>query len=217
MQPRILDSREALKALRLSDAGKSRRIIAVSGPTCSGKTTFAKRLYELLAAANTSAVIIPLDSYFRDFNDPQLPTNEAGRRLFDIPGAFWQDQFVEAVKCLFAGHSIHLPFYDISRNKRLPWINPARFPAKVIIAEGLFAGMFLQQTSLPVFNVYMDTAWEVCMERRIDRDQHHLGVTAEVVESHFRQKILPYWDQCEIQKKTADIIISMKGDDNHGR
>ena len=88
-QPQILKVEEALNLL----VGQARskvlpRVVTISGGTCSGKTTFADRLAFRIRQAGLTAVIIPFDAYFRDFDDPML-LNTDGKRIFDVPKAYW--------------------------------------------------------------------------------------------------------------------------------
>jgi uridine kinase len=191
----------------VAELGNLPQVIAISGPTCSGKTTFATRLTEDFHNAGVSVTNVPLDCYFRDCDDPDFPRSKQGL-LFDLPSAYWSGEFADAVTSLVIGHPVYLPQYDLARNKRLLTPGEKIFSAHAIIAEGLFAGQFLDRKSFRVFKVFMDTPVEVCLQRRVERDVRIYGVSVRQATEYFRLKVMPYWAQCVLnQKSNADLIV----------
>lgn len=186
-------------------------VIVIAGPTCSGKTFLAKRLISVLANEGLPALRVPLDAYFKDLADPTLPRDSHGRCIFDLPQAYHEKEFAEAVTDLQAEKRIFLPIYDRATNTRKagPGIICRSLP--VIIAEGLFAIRILAGLDRSVVRVYVDTDLDLCLKRRIKRDTRRYGVSPEAVESFFRNKILPYHYLMEEQRNKADIIL--KGGD----
>ncbi len=210
-QPQILKVEEALNLL----VGQARskvlpRVVTISGGTCSGKTTFADRLAFRIRQAGLTAVIIPFDAYFRDFDDPML-LNTDGKRIFDVPKAYWVSEFaINIVTLIKKGLPVQIPVYDIRTNKRQPQRQTVQ-PADVIIAEGLFAGSSLRFLYEDAMRIYMETPEEKCMERRVNRDSSLYSVSPERVAASFIEKIHPYWHIHQQNEKTiAHIIV----DDN---
>lgn len=180
--------------------------IVISGATCSGKTTLAGEVQAILQMKGSSTVILPLDSYYRDVDDPMFPKNARGEPIFDVPQSFDRGAFIAAAKDLSAGSSIELPCYDLPTNKRIFDKTFKVLPAMFILYEGLFATSCLKD--LPgTLHVFMQTPTKTCMERRIVRDKLVWGVSAEQAEEHFIKRVLPYWDYCLNQQEFAHVIV----------
>jgi uridine kinase len=182
-------------------------LVIIAGPSCSGKTFLAKRLQAELE----ESVCLPLDWYFRDFNDPQLPIDDAGRSLFDTPGSYHQEEYQKDVKDLSAGELIWAPKYDIANNRRVVGERKLISPKREIIAEGLFAIMFLNQHFTNKICVYLDTPSELCLERRVARDVAQFGVTPQSVVRVYQKMVEPY-NRLHVfpQLSQADIVLRQR-------
>jgi len=207
MTAKVLNARQSLQFLQ-EQSKDSPSIIAISGPTCSGKTTFAT-FFESAGQRNGSPIaVVPLDCFFRSKGDSAFPRDAQKNLLFDVPESFLAQEFTTAVSTLSQGFSTRLPFYDKGSNERLARPGVKVFPTGKTAGEGLFAGKFLQEAGLRVFSVFMDTPMEVCLFRRINRDTKLYGVSKEKVERFFRSRITPYWALCVgDQLKNADLIV----------
>lgn len=187
---------------------RSPPLILVAGGSCSGKSYFAVKLKERFFAHSESAGVVQLDYYFKDLNDPTLPKNADGRRLFDLPESYHLLEYKLAVAKLVNGLGINMPNYDFVTSRRLNGLGPQIGPAEVIIAEGLFAISVLCSDYPSALKIYIDTDQELCLERRISRDTVRYGVSREVVKNNFISKVFPYHLRLvEPQKSKADVII----------
>ena len=187
---------------------RSPPLILIAGGSCSGKSYSAVKLKEMLVAYNESVGIVQLDYYFKDLNDPTLPKNADGRRLFDLPKSYHLLEYKRAVARLVSGLEINMPNYDFVTSRRLNGLGPLIGPAEVIIAEGLFAISVLHPDYPSALKIYVDTDQELCLERRISRDTIRYGVSSEVVKNNFISKVLPYHLRLvEPQKSEADVVI----------
>jgi len=92
------------------------KVILISGPSSSGKTTFAKRLSVQLSVIGFKPIVLSMDNYFVD---RQLtPRDEGGNYDFESPHALDIQLFNENLLDLFAGKEIKLPKFSFSEGKR---------------------------------------------------------------------------------------------------
>ncbi len=92
------------------------KVILISGPSSSGKTTFAKRLSVQLSVIGFKPIVLSMDNYFVD---RQLtPRDEDGNYDFESPHALDIQLFNENLLDLFAGKEINLPKFSFSEGKR---------------------------------------------------------------------------------------------------
>lgn len=185
-------------------------IIVISGFTCSGKSHLAQLLKKKINQAGLTESYVPLDSYFRDCDESDFPTNEQGKLLFDLPESYSQADYVQAIKMLVAGEAIWLPNYDMATNKRISLKGGLVIPSTRVITEGLFSIRFLQTQPYKLLKVYVDAdLLETCLPRRIARDTSRYGIPEAKVCRIFMDKVAPLNRQYVLpQKKGADIIIT---------
>jgi uridine kinase len=187
-------------------------IIAIAGGTCSGKSTLAKKLTGEVAI-NPQPIVVPLDNYFKDIDDPTLPRTPDGRKSFDSPDSYHHAEYVKALRDITSGKKIFLPEYDTERNQRRIGRQTILEPAPVIIAEGLFAIDFVQTafqppTDISILNIFIEVDESVCLQRRIARDTERFKIEPGRVREVFSQKILPcYKSHVLPQKEKADIVV----------
>lgn len=92
------------------------RVILISGPSSSGKTTFAKRLSVQLSVIGFKPVVLSMDNYFVDRR--LTPRDENGNYDFESPLALDIQLFNQNLLDLFAGKEIQLPKFSFSEGKR---------------------------------------------------------------------------------------------------
>jgi uridine kinase len=92
------------------------RVVFISGPSSSGKTTFAKRLAVQLAVIGYKPVVISMDNYFvdREFT----PRDENGNLDFESPEALDLDLFNNNILDLINGKEIKVPKFSFSEGKK---------------------------------------------------------------------------------------------------
>ncbi len=92
------------------------RLVAVSGPTSAGKTTFSKRLALQVMAQGIYPVIISLDDYFVDRE--ATPRDASGAFDFESLGALDIALFQSDMCRLMAGEEVLLPRYNFKTGRR---------------------------------------------------------------------------------------------------
>lgn len=176
-------------------------LIAVAGPSCSGKSELAKRLCEALRAP-----VLGLDSYYREL--AHLPLAERARANFDEPAALDRDLLIEQVRSLAEGRAIERPVYDFKRHTRsgaFERIEPAGF----VVIEGLFALYWPELRRLYGTSVFIDVADEVCFQRRLERDIRERARTPESVYAQYTATVRPMAEQHILPTRAwADVVVS---------
>ncbi len=122
----------------IADANRERgaRLVLISGPSSSGKTTFAKRLGIELRILGLDPVMISLDDYFVDRE--RTPRDENGDYDYETIDALDLKTFNNNLKRLFDGESVDIPRYDFITGKRHWHETPLRLDDNsVLVVEGI--------------------------------------------------------------------------------
>lgn len=93
------------------------RIVLISGPSSSGKTTFCKRLQVQLTTNLLHTVGISLDDYF--LNREDTPKDEHGEYDFESLYALDLPYFNKDLKKLLSGEEIELPSFNFESGRRI--------------------------------------------------------------------------------------------------
>ena len=93
------------------------RIVLISGPSSSGKTTFCKRLQVQLTTNLLHPVGISLDDYF--LNREDTPKDELGEYDFESLYALDLPYFNKDLKKLLSGEEIDLPTFNFETGQRV--------------------------------------------------------------------------------------------------
>jgi len=116
---------------------KRSRVILISGPSASGKTTFSKRMSLHLKAAGYNPLSVSMDDYF--FPRKETPKDENGDHDFESVEAVDIKKFNEDIMKLLEGEEIQLPRYDFVSGKRLKGDAVSIDRKDPIIIEGIHA------------------------------------------------------------------------------
>lgn len=118
--------------------GKRVKLVLISGPSSSGKTTFSKRLSIQLMTNGLKPYPISLDDYFVNRNDTPLDKN--GKHDFESLYAVDLPFFEEQLTTLLNGGEVELPRYNFTTGKREMSEKKLRIDEHMIlIIEGIHA------------------------------------------------------------------------------
>jgi uridine kinase len=182
-------------------------LVGIAGASASGKTLVAGNIVQGLGAHR--AVTIPEDAYYRDLSD--MPCGERADINFDHPDAFDHDLLAEHLTRLLQGESISRPIYDYKTHTRLPHteIVAAR---PLVLVEGILVLSHTRLRELMDIRVFVDTALDICLARRIKRDVAERGRTVSSVSQQFEINVRPMYLQfIEPSRRHAHIIIPEGG------
>ncbi len=92
------------------------RLVLIAGPSCSGKTTFSKRLSIQLHVNGYRSVAVSLDDYFIDRD--KTPKDKDGNRDFESLEIIDVELFNEHLQRMLKGEEVTTPHYDFHTGKR---------------------------------------------------------------------------------------------------
>ncbi|MBQ5670205.1 MAG: nucleoside kinase [Tidjanibacter sp.] len=196
------------------------KVILVSGPSSSGKTTFSKRLGIQLRILGLEPVMISLDDYF--LNREDTPVDENGEYDFETIDALDIATFNDHLMRLLAGESVDIPRYDFITGRR-QWHDHKLTlgPRSVLIVEGIHALNPRLTAEVPEhfkFKIYLSCFTSISMDdlsriattdnrliRRIVRDNAYRGADAtstlkrwQSVRRGEEKHIFPYQENADV-------------------
>jgi uridine kinase len=188
------------------------KILGVAGQSGSGKTTIANKLTQEIK----DCAIISIDNYYKDLSD--LSPEERQKCNFDHPDSIDFDLLIQHLLDLMQGKSIEVPIYDFNemiRKKETIHIAPKRN----IIVEGILSLYPKELRQLFDAKIYIDTDADVCLIRRILRDQNGSRPVADIF-SRYLKDVKPMSKQFVYPAKgKADFVLdnNSKSDDDVAR
>ncbi len=168
------------------------KLVAVSGPTSAGKTTFAKRLALQVMAQGIYPVIISLDDYFVNRDD--TPRDANGAFDFEALEAVDVVLFQDQMRRLMAGEEVLLPRYNFKTGLREEGGPLQIGKDHVMLVEGIHGLNPRLTANLPpsaTFRIFISAFTQLNLDRhnrvpttdtrllrRIVRDAAHRGYSA---------------------------------------
>mgnify|MGYP001110538987 CR=1 FL=1 len=170
------------------------RVVLISGPSSSGKTTFRKRLQVQLYTNQLIPVGISLDDYFVDRD--ATPKDEKGEFDFESLYALDLPSLNNDLKKLLNGEEISLPSFDFAKGTRVYNGNKLKMQKNsVLVIEGIH-GLNPELTAYIEesykYRVYVSVLTAISLDnhnwiptsdnriiRRIVRDYQYRGYSAE--------------------------------------
>ena len=206
----------------VAEANRERgvRLVLISGPSSSGKTTFAKRLGVQLRVLGLNPVLISLDDYFVDRE--KTPRDENGEYDYEALEAIDLEQFNDHLKRLERGESVDIPRYDFISGTRQWHDNPLQLDERsVLIVEGIHGLNPALTPGVPEsrkFKIYVSCFTSVALDnvsriatsdnrllRRLTRDYRTRGSDAlstlarwESVRRGEEKHIFPYQENADV-------------------
>jgi len=203
---------------------KDVRLVLISGPSSSGKTTFSKRLSIQLQVSGLKPLVISLDDYFvdREFT----PKDANGEYDFESLKAIDVKLFNSHLLKLFNGEEVEIPKFDFQTGKRTPGPKMKCGSENIILVEGIHA---LNPDLTPLiessmkFRIYVSALTQISIDRhnripttdnrlirRIIRDYNYRGHSALAtlkrwpsVRAGEEKNIFPYQEEADIMFNSA--------------
>ncbi len=214
----------AMLADRIVERGA--RAVLLSGPSSSGKTTSANRLYTQLRVLGKSPVLLSLDDYYIDRD--RIPRDENGEVDLEHINTIDTEQFRKDLELLLAGEPVEIPKFDFLQARRAPKGHLLQVgPDEPLIIEGIHGlNPLLLSPSIPmdsIFRVYVSALTTLNLDdhnrirttdmrllRRMVRDFETRGASVEKTLSMWPSVrrgedkwIFPYQEQADAFFNTA--------------
>ena len=125
-------------AARVAEHSKV-RIITLAGPSGSGKTTSANLISDAIKAYGKESIVVSLDDFYRDSDDPDYPRLPDGSRDFERPESLHLDEIANTLKKIASGEAFELPKYDFKVGGRVSKTLHGPIGDGCVIVEGLHA------------------------------------------------------------------------------
>lgn len=200
------------------------RIILISGPSSSGKTTLSKRLTIQLLSQGISPFPLEMDNFFIDRDKTAL--DEDGKPDFEALQALDTAALNQDLQRLIAGEEVQLPHYNFLSGKSEPGDLVQLDPGQVIILEGIHGLNPDLLPEIPVaqtFRIYASALTQLNLDRhnristtdtrlvrRIVRDARERGYSArdtiqrwESVRRGEKRYIFPYQENADVMFNSA--------------
>ena len=208
-----------------ANKAKGTKVVLISGPSSSGKTTTSKRVGIQLRILGLDPVLISLDDYFVDRE--RTPRDESGDYDFEALEAIDLELLNSDLKRLMAGESVEVPRYDFITGTRQWHEKPLKLNERsILIMEGIHGLNPRLTPSIPreqKFCIYASCLTAVAMDnlsristsdnrllRRITRDYATRGNNALATLQRWSsvrrgegKHIFPYQENADVMFNTS--------------
>ena len=182
-------------------------LIGIAGGTGSGKTSVAKAIASDFGKSEVA--LIEQDSYYKDLSN--LTLEERASVNFDHPDSVDYALMKEHINSLIHGIEVNIPIYDFSTHTRKKETQSVE-KHRIIILEGILALFHQDIRDMMDIKIYVDTADDIRVIRRIKRDINKRGRTfLSVIEQYYKTVRPMHIQFVEPTKKYADIIVPEGG------
>lgn len=222
----LINLSESIQDYRLQQIAKSIqerkddiKIILLSGPSSSGKTTSARKLSMYLKTFGLNPIPLSLDDYF--LNRDETPLNEFGKPDFESLRAIDIKLFNNQINKLLKGQKVNTPTFDFIEGKKSFNKSIQMNSCDILVVEGLHALSNELLKEIPKnkkFKIYISplvylnidndnriNLTDIRLIRRMVRDNRTRGYapshtlsTWNEVRMGEEQYVFPYQDQADV-------------------
>ncbi len=197
------------------------RIVMLTGPSASGKTTTAHKIAQALVSRGCPSRVVSLDNFYKNKEDyPRLPD---GSKDYENVTALDIDEIHRCLDEIIRTGSTELPIFDFPTESRAPQREHLEISGGVCIVEGIHALNPILVDNLPKGSVYKIYAGlreeyshkgrrvlptrDIRLARRMVRDYKFRG--------HSLEKTIGMWDRVcagedqfiKVFKNEADLLL----------
>ena len=210
---------------RLSDISKKAiescsKILLLSGPTCSGKTTAAKKIINDFSKIGKNVIIVSIDDFFKDRKEVRK-VNASQKIDYDSVDVIDLEELKKCVHQAFHEKKMRVPIFDFLTQSRVGYNEYPVNQNDIIIFEGIQAvypevlelfknedvsGIFINVDNDVILNGTFFSRDDIRLVRRIVRDRKFRGASAEftlylweTVRENEDKNIYPNKNVCKIQ------------------
>jgi len=211
------------------------RLVLISGPSSSGKTTFTKRLLVQLKVNGLNPVSISMDDYFVERD--RTPRDENGEYDYESIDAIDRELFNEHQIKLIQGEEIEIPKYNFITGQREYHGQKLKLkPNALVLIEGIHGLNDRLTDSIPKgrkFKIYVSALTHLSLDnhkrirttdlrliRRIVRDHYFRGYSAllslerwALVRRGEEKYIFPFQEEADVMFNSALVyeLAILKG------
>jgi uridine kinase len=208
------------------------KIVALSGPSCSGKTTTANKLIRELESRGRKVHVVSIDDFYYDKEKLHEIAKEIGKLDYESIRSIDFEAFVECVEEIFNDGKTRVPRFDFKQGRRVGYVEYDALDDDIFIFEGIQA---IYPEILKVLSKHPSVSICICVMssieidgkifepneirfmRRVVRDYHFRNSSAEFtmelwegVRENEDVNIFPYIDSVDMQiDSTLAFELSM--------
>ena len=200
------------------------RLVLIAGPSCSGKTSFSKRLAVQLMAHGYKPFTLGMDNYF--VGPDKTPLDENGDVDFEHIDAIDLPYFNQHLLSLMSGDKVTLPTYNFFTGQRGQGDTVQLTADHIIIVEGIHGMNPVLVSKIPpqrIFRIYLSalpqlkidrfnrvSSTDLRLLRRMVRDAAYRGYSAmdtlgrwESVLRGEKRWIFPYQENADVMANSS--------------
>ena len=208
-----------LAAQKICDRRDEIKIVLISGPSSSGKTTTTIKIGQILKQRGLSLVALNVDNYF--FNLEKHPKDEFGDYDFETPQALDLELINEHLARLIKGEEVEIPFYDFKTGKRAEKTTPMKIGKNDIILidslHGLYPPMTENINPENKFKLYLEPLLQMkdsksCYIRWTDIRLMRRMLRDQAFRAYDPEKTLTHWHYVRTSEKRSIIPNHVNAD-----
>jgi uridine kinase len=178
-------------------------IVGIAGGTGSGKTSIVQALR--LHFGSAVLEVVEHDSYYKSHSD--LSFEDRRRINYDHPDALETELLVGHLDELHGMSPVQVPTYDFSLHLRCEQTRRVE-PKSIIVVEGILTLCDADLRSRLDLSVFVDTAADIRLIRRLRRDQQERGRSVESTVLQYLETVRPMHEQFVApSRKYADLVV----------
>lgn len=131
--------REMFSAIERTVGDADARFLGLTGPTCSGKTTAARRMTSFLQSRGHPVYTVSIDNFFydKDYLEIHTAKGEDGIPDYDSEDTVDVELFEKTVSSLLCGRETRMPIFDFHAGARGGWHTVRPGERDVYLFEGI--------------------------------------------------------------------------------
>ena len=220
---KLYESKVARVADRITE-NENIKLLLLAGPSGSGKTTTANLISDAVKARGEDAMVISLDDFYRDHDDPDYPRLENGERDYECPDSLDLKRLSDALKKIVSNEEFEIPKYDFKSGRAVAVKKHPPIGHGCVIIEGLHALNPRISENLPqekILKLFVSVSTNINHEgkrilsgrkmrfiRRLVRDSIYRGAGVERTRAMWNEVLAAEDIYLYPYKTTADIAFN---------
>ncbi len=200
------------------------KVILLAGPSGSGKTTSANLIADAIKARGEAAMVVSLDDFYLNADDPKYPRLKNGERDLECPEALDLGLLSRTIGQIAKNEPFSIPRYDFKVGGRVEMRNFASPDHSCVIIEGLHAlnpkissgirsenilKLFVSvSTNVSEGDTRIISGRKIRFVRRLVRDSIYRGASAEKTLSMWHKVLAAEDIYLYPYKGTADLAFN---------
>lgn len=183
-------------------------VIGIAGASGSGKSLLSNNIVSELGT--DQVVVISEDSYYKD--QSHLSFEDRAKINYDHPNSLDHDLLNDHLTRLQNWETVNVPIYDHSQHIRKEETSKVG-NHRIIVLEGILLFVDPELRNKMDIKIYMDTALDICLIRRLRRDIVERARTFDSVIEQYESTVRPmYLRFIEPSRLHADLIVPRGGE-----